>query len=32
MGWLNTTNPELGSHGQEIHSFGQFMPKAGDFR
>jgi hypothetical protein len=29
---LGTTNPEYGGHGQEIRSFGEFLPQTGDLR
>jgi hypothetical protein len=32
MGPLGTTNPEYGSHGIEISSFGQFLPQTGNLR
>jgi hypothetical protein len=32
MGPLCITDPEYGGHGQEIRSFGKFMPQTSDFR
>jgi hypothetical protein len=32
MGPLCIIDPEYGGHGQQIQSFGNFLPKTGDFR
>jgi hypothetical protein len=29
---LEITDPEFGGHGQEIRSFGKFLPQSGDLR